>query len=84
MRETCLVGRLGWLAAVAVGAVAAVTVSLPAFAADPCDGFAWNVSHERAVFATPAAGVTAATTAGPTPTLEIDKLYDISLTPRTR
>jgi hypothetical protein len=51
-------------------------------AADPCDGFAWNVSHERAVFATPAVAVTAATSAGPAPTLALDKLYDIALTPQ--
>ena len=74
--------RPGWLTAIAV--VAAATASLPTWAADPCDGFAWNVSHERAVFATAAAAVTAATAAGPTPTLELDKLYDISLTPQDK
>jgi hypothetical protein len=84
MRERRFGERLGWLAAVTVGAVAIATATLPAHAADPCDGFTWNVSHERAVFATPAAAVTAATTAGPTPTLEVDKLYDISLTPQDK
>jgi hypothetical protein len=81
MREIRFGERLGWMAAVAVG-VATITASLPVYAADPCDGFAWNVSHERAVFATPAAAVTAATAAGATPTLEVDTLYDISLTPQ--
>ena len=66
----------------AVGAVAGATASLPAYAADPCDGFTWNVAHERAVFASTAAAVTAATAAGPAPTLEVDKLYDIALTPQ--
>jgi hypothetical protein len=84
MRKTCFGKRLGWLAAIAVGAVATVTASVPAYAADPCDAFSWNVSHERAVFATAAAGITAATAAGPTPTLEVDKLYDISLTPQDK
>ncbi len=70
--------RLAWLAAVALGMVA----SLPLQAADPCDGFTWNVAHERAVFATPAVPVTAASAAGPAPTLEVDKLYDIALAPQ--
>ena len=82
MRGEIRLGRkgLGWLAAVAVSAVAWV----PAHAADPCDGFTWNVSHERAVFATSAAGVTAAAAKGPAPTLEVDKLYDIALTPQDK
>jgi hypothetical protein len=84
MRETRFGKRPGWRAAIAVGAVAAITASLPAYSADPCEGFAWNVAHERAVFATMAGAVTAATTAGPTPTLEVDKLYDISLTPQEK
>jgi hypothetical protein len=73
--------RVGWLAAMALSAAA---TSLPAHAADPCDGFTWNVSHERAVFATPAAAVTAAVAAGPTPTLEVDKLYVVALTPQDK
>jgi hypothetical protein len=72
--------RLAWLAAVAVSTV----VSLPIHAADPCDGFTWNVAHERAVFATPAVAVTAAAAAGPTPSLGLDKLYDITLTPQDK
>ena len=82
MREIRFGEGLGWLAVIALSAVIATTASLPAFAADPCDGFTWNVSHERAVFATAAAAVTAATAAGPTPTLEVDKLYDIALNPQ--
>jgi hypothetical protein len=72
--------RLAWLAAVAVGAA----ISLPVHAADPCDGFTWNVAHERAVFATPAVAITAARAAGPAPSLDVDKLYDISLTPQDK
>ena len=76
--------RVGWLSAVALSAVATAATSLPAHAADPCDGFTWNVSHERAVFATPVAAVTAASATGPSPTLEVDKLYDIALTPQDK
>jgi hypothetical protein len=77
--------RVGWALAVAVSAVAGALASVPAQAADPCEGFAWNVSHERAVFATPAVAVTAATTTtGPAPTLVLDKLYDIALTPQDK
>jgi hypothetical protein len=84
MREIRFGKRPAWRAALTLSAVAAATASLPAFAADPCDGFAWNVAHERAVFATPPAAVTAAIAVGPTPTLEVDKLYDISLTPQDK
>src|SRR5580658_998953 len=74
--------RVGWVLAVGVSAVAGALASVPVHAADPCDGFAWNVSHERAVFATPVVAVSAATAAGPGPTLAVDKLYDIALTPQ--
>jgi hypothetical protein len=72
--------RLVWLAALVVGTVA----SLPVAAADPCDGFSWNVAHERALFAAPAAPVTAAVAAGSAPMLELDKLYDITLAPQDK
>lgn len=71
---------LAWLATVAVGTL----TSLPLQAADPCDGFTWNVAHERAVFATPAVPVAAASAAGPAPALDVDKLYDITLTPQDK
>jgi hypothetical protein len=72
--------RLAWLAAMAVGTV----VNLPLHAADPCDGFTWNVAHERAMFATPAVAITAAGAAGPAPSLAVDKLYGITLTPQDK
>jgi hypothetical protein len=68
--------------AVAASTVAGTMASLTVQAADPCDGFTWNVSHEREVFATPAVAVTAATATGSSPTLALDKLYDIALTPQ--
>ncbi|HEV2703994.1 MAG TPA: hypothetical protein VGV09_20380 [Steroidobacteraceae bacterium] len=66
--------------AMTIGALAA----LPAYAADPCEGSNWNVAHERAVFATPAAAISAASGAGPAPVLALDKLYDIALTPQDK
>jgi hypothetical protein len=77
-------GRLGWLAAVAVNTLAGVMAGAPVHAADPCDANSWNVSHERALFATPPTAVTAAMAAGPAPTLDVDKLYEISLAPQDK
>ena len=58
--------------------------SMSALAADPCDGFSWNVSHERAVFAGASTPVTAASVPGPVPTLDLDRLYDIGLAPQDK
>lgn len=77
-------GHCGWLAAAALGVVAFGMTSLPARAADPCDSFTWNVAHERALFATAPMAVSAASSAGPSPVLQIDKLYDITLTPQDK
>jgi hypothetical protein len=78
--------RSGWqrCGVLVVMAAAAAIVSVPVRAADPCDGFTWNVAHERALFATVAAPVTAASAAGSAPTLAVDKLYDITLTPQDK
>jgi hypothetical protein len=75
--------QFSWLAALTSTAACAM-LSLQVHAADPCDGFTWNVSHERAEFATRPVTVTAATTAGPSPALELDKLYEILLTPQSK
>jgi hypothetical protein len=77
-------GRVGWLAAVACGAVATAMASSAALAADPCEGFTWNVAHERALFAGAPMAVSAATAAGPAPSLAVDKLYEITLTPQDK
>lgn len=84
MRESRFGTRCGWQAGVALCALAAAVPSLPVQAADPCDGFHWNVAHERTLFATPPTPVTAATAAGTVPTLEVDRLYDIALTPQDK
>lgn len=75
--------RFNWLAAL-TGTAAFALLSLPVHAADACDGFTWNVSHERALFATQPVAVTAAKTAGAAPALAIDTLYEISLTPQNQ
>ncbi len=75
---------LRWLAAAAFGAVAMTLASQTALAADACEGFAWNVAHERALFATAPVSVTAAMAAGPAPTLDVDKLYEITLSPQNK
>jgi len=74
--------RFSWRATLASTAACA-WLSLPVHAADVCDGFTWNVSHERALFATQPVAVAAAKTAGPAPALAVDKLYEISLTPQS-
>src|SRR5665213_3396597 len=76
--------KLGWLAVVACAAVAASLASRVALAADPCEGFAWNVAHERALFASSPVALTAATVAGPAPSVEVDKFYEITLTPQNK
>jgi hypothetical protein len=72
----------GWVTALAFGAIVAAMAGRAALAADPCEGFTWNVSHERALFATAPVAVAAATAAGPAAGLEINKLYEIKLTPQ--
>jgi hypothetical protein len=81
-----------WLAvgagAVAAGGATAAdhmdTGSAPAHAGDPCGGFTWNVAHERALFAAAPQAVTAASSGGPAPTLQLDKLYEVALTPQDK
>ena len=76
--------RFGWLAAWVFSAVAMAMACHAALAADPCEGFTWNVAHERALFATAPAAVSAATAAGPAPSLAVDKLYEVTLTPQDK
>jgi len=66
--------------------IAALLLGLTAAAAhadDPCTGFKWNVTHERALFALKAQALTAARDAGTAPELATERLYDISLLPQT-
>jgi hypothetical protein len=51
-----------------------------AYADDPCAGFAWDVRHERALFATEPQILTGGQTAGTLPTLVAERLYQVALT----
>jgi len=57
-------------------------ISLPAFADDPCAGFKWDITQERALFAGPATSVTIGKTAPGAPALQPDRLYRLQLTPQ--
>jgi len=61
------------LAAAALGSAAA--------AEDPCAGFSWNIAHERALFAGAARPLTAGRDAAAAPSLELDRLYELTLAP---
>jgi hypothetical protein len=51
-------------------------------AADPCAAFAWNVAHERALFATRPRGEVAGGAVGSAPLLSTDRLYRLTLSPQ--
>lgn len=59
-----------------------VTLIGPVRADDPCAGFSWNVTHERALFATNAQAFSAGRDAVSAPMLELNRLYTLSLAPR--
>jgi hypothetical protein len=68
--------RLALLLAIALNGV-----SLPLLAADPCSGFAWEVSRERALFARSALPLTAGTDSASAPVLVPERLYALQLQP---
>lgn len=71
----CCLLSLGYVALVA-----------PAFADGPdgCSHFSWDVSHELQVMKQTAAPVTAATKPGAqAPLIQIDKLYELKLSPQS-
>ena len=76
MRE--LGGRLAPLLA----AVALFAHSDRALAADACDAFAWDVHHERSLFATHAHAQKSGATVASAPSVVLDKLYRLSLAPQ--
>jgi hypothetical protein len=49
------------------------------WAADPCDGFTWNVAQERALFAAPPHAQAAASDAGHAPAVATERLYELTL-----
>jgi hypothetical protein len=57
---------------------------LPAWAeGDPCSGFIWNVSHERALFSTEPTSVIAGSDLASAPTVRIDGFYELKLRPQS-
>jgi hypothetical protein len=65
---------------IAVGICAA-----PVFAQEaPCATFTWNVSHERQLFATTPAALTAGASYAAAPRVEAEKLYDLQLGSQTQ
>jgi hypothetical protein len=59
--------------------LSAITSGLPARAADPCDGFTWNVAQERALFAASPHAQTAGSDAGHAPAVATGRLYELTL-----
>jgi hypothetical protein len=57
-------------------------IVIPAFAADPCTGFKWDVSKEHTLFGGPAATLTAGKDAASAPAIDVDRLYELKLTPQ--
>lgn len=62
--------------------VGSLTLISVARAADPCDGFTWNVTVERALFAQEAQSMTAGTIETGAPMVKVAALYAISLAPQ--
>jgi hypothetical protein len=64
-----------------VGLLTLTPTSLPA--ADPCEGFTWNVAHELRLFAGPARQLTAGKDAASAPRIAIGQLYQVALAPQS-
>jgi len=58
--------------------------SLAAEAADPCDGYNWDVSKERALFAESAQPVVAGRSEASAAKLVPDRLYEVRFTPQSQ
>jgi hypothetical protein len=67
--------------ACAAALAAALLSGIPAFAADPCSAYKWDVSNEVRLFATPPTAVNAAATA-PVPAISTGKHYALALLPQ--
>jgi hypothetical protein len=51
----------------------------PASAADPCEGFTWDVARERTLFAGSPRAATAANGIGHAPAITMERLYELAL-----
>jgi hypothetical protein len=72
-----------WISALLWVALAAVGCAATAEAQEPCSGFKWDVSKELALFGGASTAVTAAKDAAAAPTLDTDKLYQVTLVPQS-
>jgi len=52
--------------------------------ADPCSGFSWDVTHERALFREVPQKITAGASPGDAPAISPDRLYELALVPRSQ
>jgi hypothetical protein len=69
---------IAWLIVCAMGSAAAEVQA----AGDACDGFGWDIGHERALFATKAEVLPAGMAPESAPTVLPDRLYEMSVTPQ--
>jgi hypothetical protein len=67
--------------ALLAGALAGI-VAAPAFAADPCGGFKWDVAREHALFQGSATSLQAGKDAASAPSIATDRLYELQLSPQ--
>jgi hypothetical protein len=70
-----------WFPRLLVG-LAAGLVTLPALAAEPCSGFAWDVRQERALFASPPQSAAAGSSVASAAELLADHLFRLTLMPQ--
>lgn len=63
--------------------VACSLAGAPAFAVDPCDGFTWQVTQERALFRGAPQSLPAGKDSAAAPQLALERLYELQLLPQT-
>jgi len=62
--------------------MAAAFLCAPAFAADPCSSYKWNVAHEVHLFTTTPTEATVGTDADKAPVIATNRLYALALQPQ--
>ena len=67
-----------------LAAALAGSAATPAAAADPCAGFKWDVGREHALFSGPPVSVLAGKDVAAAPTIDVDRLYQLKLTPQNQ
>jgi hypothetical protein len=67
-----------------IGAILLSAAATQAFAEDPCGGFKWDVSKERALFASSARPTPAGKDTAAAPVIEPNRLYQLQLKPEAQ